>query len=355
MRVADTMAYDQVRGNIGKNRSQMSDLQNQAATQKRVTKPSDDPVAASRVLHSRIEFQGNKQFIKNLHYTKSFLETTDQALGDISENLMRLKELAISQSNDASANDETRRVVATEVDQIFDQIVNVGNRKLGDRFVFGGFKTQSRPFDDTGDYKGDSGEMLLHIDKDSFLPMNVAGNRVFLGEGLSADGIVHSTQVQSRTIEEFRDERLDEKPDPAERADPEAPMLRGPASVDKGTPQGSEPASGGINLFHVIRELEISLRTNDKQGVHDSLDVLDQALSQVVLTRAQIGSRGMAVDNLLQTLERAKVDNQVSISQHEDADVYSTISDINKTESTLQATLQTSGKLIQPSLLEFLR
>ncbi len=362
MRVADTMAYEQVRGNISKNRTQMSELQNQAATQKRVTKPSDDPVSASRVLHSRVDLSGNKQYVKNLNYAKSFLETTDQALGDISENLMRVKELAINQSNDASANEESRRVVATEIQQIFDQIISVGNRKLGDRFVFGGFKTQNRPFDDKGEYLGDSGEMMLHIDKDTFLPMNIAGNRVFLGQGLSADGIVHSTQEQPRTIEEFRERKFEGKQDPAEMIAPESPSgmtIRGPASDAQSENYDDNHqeviGSGGINLFNVIGQLEISLRVNDKGGVQDSLDTLDKALSQVVLARAQVGSRGMAVDNLLATMERSKVDNQIAISQFEDADVFSTVSDINKTESTLQATLQTSGKLIQPSLMDFLR
>ncbi|MGE0763551.1 MAG: flagellar hook-associated protein FlgL [Bdellovibrionales bacterium] len=349
MRVADSMTYDQVRGNIGKNRTQMSELQNQASTQKRVTKPSDDPVAASRVLSSRIDFQGNKQYVKNLNYAKSFLDATDQALGDVSENLMRMKELAISQSNDASANDESRRVVATEVEQIFNQIISIGNRKLGDRFIFGGFKTQDRPFDQNGNYAGDSGEMMLHIDKATFLPMNIAGNRVFLGEGMSAQGIVRSTQEQAITIEEYN-QRKNEAEDPSIQRPPE---MRGPAGAR--TEDMPADQAIGSNLFEVARQLEIALRTDDKQGVQDTLDLLDDALTQVVLARSQVGSRGMAVDNLMQSLEKSKVDNQVAISQHEDSDVFSTISDMNKTESTLQATLQTSGKLIQPSLLNFLR
>src|SRR5690349_11991604 len=103
MRIADKMRYGQVDKNISKNRSDMASLQNQAATQKRVTKPSDDPLAASRVLSNRIDLQGNKQFTKSLGYAKSFLDYTDQSLGDLSEVIMRAKELAISQSNDASA------------------------------------------------------------------------------------------------------------------------------------------------------------------------------------------------------------------------------------------------------------
>ena len=141
MRIADKMQYEQVKGNISKNRSQMAELQNQAATQKRVTKPSDDPLAASRVLGNRIDLQSNQQFVKSLNYAKSFLELTDQSLGDLSEILVRAKELALSQSNDGSGNEDSRRVVATEVEQLHNAMVGIGNRKLGDRFIFGGFST----------------------------------------------------------------------------------------------------------------------------------------------------------------------------------------------------------------------
>src|SRR4051794_18016235 len=104
MRVADKMAFKQVEGNIGKNRSTMSELQNQAATQKRVTRPSDDPLAAARVLSTRMDLQDNNQFTKSLNYARSFLEFSDQSLGEITEALVRAKELAINQANDASAS-----------------------------------------------------------------------------------------------------------------------------------------------------------------------------------------------------------------------------------------------------------
>lgn len=351
MRIADKMQFDQVNGNISKNRSQMADLQNQAATQKRVTKPSDDPLAASRVLTNRIDLQGNRQFSKSLGYAKSFLEFTDQSLGDLSEILMRAKELAISQSNDGSANEESRRAVATEVEQLHNAMVNIGNRKLGDRFIFGGFHTQNAPFTADGKFHGDAGEMNIHIDKDAFIPMNVSGDRVFLGAGVDANGMVPPSTPQAKTIEELNQQRARERAPEAE--------VRGPASVNGLELEVSKPVeerdSAGINVFRTIRTLEIALQTNDKVAVQSTLEDLDAALNQVVLARSQVGSRGMALDNWMQTLDKSKVDNQTTISQLEDADIFSTVSDINKTQSTLQATLQTSGKLIQPSLLDFLR
>lgn len=351
MRVADKMTFDQVHRNLAKNRSEMSELQNQAATQKRVTKPSDDPVAASRTLTARVDLQGNQQFTKNLNYAKSFLEFTDQSLNELTEYIVRAKELAISQASDASANDQSRQVVATEIQQIYDQMIAIANRKLGDRFIFGGYRTGERPFSQDGKYQGDSGEMMVNTDKESFMAMNIPGSKVFLGEGLTGDGISHQTTKQPMNIEEFfkQQELKQQKEMQNTNSD-----LRQPTSIDASSEYASR-SRGGVNLFAVIRNLEIALRTNDKELVQDSLESVDSALSQVVMARAQVGSRSMSLDNVLQTLEKAKVDNRIQISSLEDADVFQTISDMNKTESTLQATLQTSGKLIQPSLLDFLR
>src|ERR1700744_3302280 len=130
MRVSNNMNYDQVKGNIQRNRSEMSDLQNQAATQKRITKPSDDPVGTARTLGLRTEKMGIDQFQKNGDLAKNFLNITESALGDITDLLVRAKELAIGQANDAGANAESRLAVSAEVEQIHNEMVAIGNRRL---------------------------------------------------------------------------------------------------------------------------------------------------------------------------------------------------------------------------------
>jgi len=359
MRIADKMAFNQVNQNLAKNRSDMADLQNQAATQKRITKPSDDPLASARVLAARTEERGNSQFIKNINNARSFLEFSDQSLGELSDILVRAKELAISQSNDASGNAESRMVTASEIEQIYNQAVQIGNRKLGERYIFGGYKTQTMPFTQAGEYLGDDGDMKIQTHKDTFVAMNIPGNKVFLGQGLGGDGIVRSRYEAPTNVDqlkEFQQEEIERKELNQEK---ESNYLetRGPASERRRGHMDQDPVTGnaGINLFSTLRNLEVSLRTNDKEGVQESLDTLDQAISQVVLARSEVGSRIMAINNTMDSLQKAVVDNKVTASQLEDADAFQVISDINKTDSTLKATLETSGKLIQPSLLDFLR
>ena len=363
MRVADKMAFDQVNRAITRNRSDLDLYQNQAATQKRITKPSDDPVAASQVLGARTEEQSNKQFVKNLNYAKSFLDYSEQSLGDLDNVLVRAKELAISQANDASANPETRRAVAAEVSQLYAEAIQIANRRLGDRFIFGGFKTVHPPFDQNGNYNGDDGEMKVHIDKDTFLSMNMPGSVALLGKGLSSDGLNFRSLAQARTLEQLKTQETKHPADFGQTQDSggsSGSLERAPASLrisDNVAPNesGDETTPRGVNVFGALKKFQIALMANDRDGVQESMDNLDGALQQVIVARSALGSRVTAINNTLNSMQSQLVDDKSTISQLEDADVFHVISQINKAQSALQATLQTSGRLMQKSLMDFVQ
>jgi flagellar hook-associated protein 3 FlgL len=360
MRIADKMNYTQVKDNVAKNRSEMSELHNQAATQKRVTKPSDDPLASTRILATRSDISSGQQFMKNIQVAKGFLEFSEQTLGELGETLMRAKELAISQANDASGNERTREITATEVEQLHGQSVQIANRKLGDRFLFGGFRTTRPPFDPDGNYYGDNGEIKIAIDKEASIAMNIPGSAVFLGINPKAEPQPGPTQ---RPPHKKSDEHIEGRGDlrsqpmrgPASETQPGTNISADRSKTDYVSNLSSSWESGGTSVFQALKDLEIGLRANDKGSIQESLDVIDSALAQVVLMRAQIGSRVSTVNATLDTLQKGQVDNKTIASNLEEVDTFALVSDINKTESTLQATLQTSGKLVQPSLLDFLR
>lgn len=360
MRVADKMSYNQVNGNLQKNRLEMNDLQNQAATQKRINKPSDDPAAAARVLTARTDERGSRQFIKNINIARSFLEFTDQSLGELSETLMRAKELAIQQANDAGASAETRSTVATEVEQMYNQSVQIGNRKLGERYIFAGYKTTAAPFDTSGAYAGDDGDMKIQINKDAHIAMNIPGEKVFLGKGISEDGLIRSTAKVPKSTEEVRQYKSDEiqRKQLNEQMLEEPVSLRGPASTSRGekTYQSKvDPQETGTNVLRVLKDFEIALRVNDKAQIQQAIDDLDSAISQVVHARATVGARVGSLNAANDSLQKAIVDSKATASNLEDADLFEVVSDINKTDSTLKATLETSGKVVNMSLLDFLK
>lgn len=360
MRVTDKMGYNQVTAHMQKNRTEMSDLQNQAATQKRVTKPSDDPVAASKVLGVRSDERGGNQFTKNINTARSFLESTDQSLSELAEILMRAKELAIQQASDAGASPETRKVVSEEIKQIYNQIVQIGNRKLGERYIFGGYQTTRAPFDTQGNYYGDDGDMKIHVNKDAFVAMNLSGDKVFLGKGIGEDGLARAqveTPHDSDELIEYQQKEMDRQR--YQNQQQSEVQVRGPAST---TSHGSqefqshlEEDTKAINILQAMKDFDTGLRVNDKAEIQQAIDNIDFAISQVVHSRAQVGARIQTLNHTQDTLQKSIVESKLTASQLEDADLFQVVSDMSKTDSTLKATLETSGKVIQPSLLDFLK
>lgn len=361
MRVTDRMNFDQVHLNLQKNRSEMAELQNQAATQKRINKPSDDPVASARVLATRSEDRGIQQFVKNIHQARSFLDYTDQSLSEMSDLLVRAKELAIQQSNDAGASRDTREVAGKEMEQAFAQAVQIGNRKLGDRYIFGGFQTTNPPFNRVADYNGDDGELTIMINKDAQVAMNLPGQRVFLGQGVGRDGSLMPRPELPRSAEEIPSFRNEEqlRHDQIEDLNQGEIQMRSPASVPGRSTREVDAKQtadqDGVNVFQVLKSFEVALKTNDKEEIQTAIDQLDQGINQVVQARAQVGARSQTLSQTQESLQKTLVDNRALQSQLEDADLFQTVSDITKSDSTLRASLETSGRLVQKSLLDFLR
>jgi flagellar hook-associated protein 3 FlgL len=354
------MNYNQVKTSIEKNRSEVADLQNQASTMKRITKPSDDPIGTARTLAIRTDKVGTEQFLKNIDQAKTFLNFTESSLGDLSEIFMRAKELAISQASDASSNAVTRMATSTEIDQMYKDVVGISNRRFGERYLFGGYKTTQSPFDGDGNYKGDDGSMRVEVNKGTYTPMNMPGSRVFLGKnyalGLVPENKRGATTPHYPASPSLEGEKQQEPID-----------VRNPASVERGFDENKNPEASqftnseaqlgaqGENLFNVLRTLSNGLRANDTVAVQETLERIDSALDQVVTLRSQVGSRLNSLSTTAESLAKSKVDNSALLSSIEDADAFEVFTDITKDENTLKATLQTSGKLIQPSLLDFLR
>lgn len=359
MRVTDKMNQANVLNNISRNRTEMNNLQSQAATLKRVTKPSDDPLAATRVLQARTEDRNYQQFQKNIASAKSFLEFTDQSLSELSEIIVRAKELAIQAAND-SGGATPREIISAEVEQLYDQAVGVANRRLGDRYIFAGYKTTQAPFDPEGNYSGDDGDIKIQTHKDTYVGMNLPGSKVFMGQGLGADGAIRTRAATPTTVPQVQEHKVKEiqREEDKREAEENNVQLRGPASIGQaGGGSTKDPVTGfkGVNIFTVIRDLNIAAKTNDKTAVHDNLEILDQALNQVVMARAEVGARVNALNMTFEGLQKSALDNKAITSQLEDADMFQVVSDINKTDSTLKATMESSSKLINQSLIDFLR
>ncbi len=310
MRVTEGSNFESIRDSMRRSREKMEGLQTQAATLKKVNRPSDDPSATSQVLRIRSEKANIEQFQLNSKIAENYLMNTDQAISDLSDVVSRAKELAISQSSMASSSEDTRKGVSEEVRQLFQQAVSVANRRVGDRYIFGGYKTQTSPVDTNGAYSGDQGQMMVEIGDDVFIAMNVPGSEVF------------NTK---------------------------------PNTAAKGQNGYSEPGQENVNVFDELQHLNIGLLSGDLDAIRDTLERFDQLHGQLISIRAKVGSRIQGLQYTNQAMDRQQISNSVLSSSLEDADVAQVVSDLNKEESVFKSSLAASKRLIQPTLLDFLR
>jgi flagellar hook-associated protein 3 FlgL len=303
----------------------MNDLQKQNATLKRVNAPSDDPVGNTKLMAIRNETLDNEQFEKNANLAKTFLNYTDSSLEEVTNLLARAKELALGQASSAANGAESRAMVAQEVKNIQNEVMAIANRRLGDRFIFSGYKTNTQPFTTEGraDYKGDDGKIMVEVQKDVFIGMNIPGKELFLGPP---------------------------PPPPKQDAAGEGRQL---SSLEMASAPVTE--NPGLDMFDTLEALRVGLLTNDVDQIRATLEPLDKISSRVITTRAEIGARFSGVDNAIANMGKKNVFNAELQSGIEDADVIQVVSDMAREESVLRASLQASNKLIQPTLLEFLR
>jgi flagellar hook-associated protein 3 FlgL len=359
MRVTDKMNQIQVMNNIQKNRSELSNLQNQAATMKRVNKPSDDPIASAKILTNRTENKNLEQFEKNISFAKSFLETSEASLIQVSEALVRAKELAIQGASDTNGG-APREMISSEITQIYNSLVEVSNRRLGERYIFAGHKTLTAPFNEEGEFAGDDGEIKIQNQKGQFVAMNLSGNRIFLGQGDGTDGILRPPTATPQSVDDVQKYKLSEADRDFQNQEKDEDRLetRGPASVGRVQRLGDkDPVNGsrGINIFSLMRGLDAALKTNDRESIQDTLEPLDQALNQINLARAEIGGRVNQLNATVDGIQKTLIDNKTVNSQLEDADLFQVMTELNRTDAALKGSLESSHKLMSMSLLDFLK
>lgn len=328
MRVTENTNFNAVRENIRRSKERMETLQTQNATLKKLNTLSDDPVGAAKVLEVRTEKVNNDQYLTNGKLAEAFLNNSDHSLGQLADIVVRAKEIAISQASAASSTADSRLGVAEEVTQLFQQAVAAANTKVGDRYLFGGYQTQRPPVDAKGNYTGDSGEMMVEVGKGIYLSMNIPGSVAFNTHHGEATEVTPGMENKTRS----------------------------PASVE-----GSEDSRMGpgqpenVNVFDELQNLRIGLLTGDLEAIRGTLDRFDQIHGQIISTRAKIGSRLQGLEGTGSAMERHNLINAQLTSNLEDADMAKVVSDLAKEETVFRSSLASSQKLIQPTLMEFLK
>ena len=143
MRITNRMMTNNMLSNINKNKLNVSKLEEQYSTGKKIQRPSDDPIVTVRALKLRTNLSELKQYYeKNIPDAANWFDVTESALSTINEILKQINTYCVQGSSD-TLTAENRNSIVQNLKQLKDQIYQEGNTNYAGRYVFSGYKTDS--------------------------------------------------------------------------------------------------------------------------------------------------------------------------------------------------------------------
>ena len=286
-----TIASHALQG-IQASQSRLATLQSQLSSGKALQKPSDDPAGVSSALSLRSELARLTQYDRNTADGQAWLGTIDSTLQTMVGAANRVRDIVVQGSSTGSMSATARQALATEVAGLRQSLLGDANTTYLGRPVFGGTTSGAAAYDATGAYVGDA-------------------------------------QVVTRRVADGQTVRVD---------------LTGPEAF----------SAGGTDLFALLSKIETDL-TGTTANLAGDLTSLDAVLGSMRTGLADVGARSARLDSLSQTAQLRSVDVSSALSNVEDVDTAKAILELNVRQAAYTASLQATAKVIQPSLMDYLR
>lgn len=425
MRVTNTMMANNMMRNLTKNLGRMDQMQQQMASGKKFSRPSDDPIGVSRSLRLNTEVANMEQYKRNAEDTQSWMDTTEIAIGNIVTILHRANELTVQGASDTNSIDE-RNAIAGEIKELREQLVQIGNTTYAGSYIFSGFKTDKALFDSNGKYDLGGGAARLTLDEvietnvgtGDRIGMNSIGQRLFgLYSGASdLDLITANTLLTQQSLKGKYINATVAAPLNAtgsftvkNGAASETISIAGPftslgalkSAIDaQFTNPNLQPPhvntiikdnklifesdnelviqSGTLDvalmgiannqasvsrvdsgdesqLIAIFDQLVSDLQGGNSAGIKNAISRISTQANNISALRAEIGVKSNRVELTTNRILDDTLNLKGLLSKNEDADMAEVIMNIKMEENVYQASLSTGARIIQPSLIDFLR
>jgi flagellar hook-associated protein 3 FlgL len=381
----------------------LNKTQEQLSTGKRVNRPSDDPVAATRILKLDQELQRISTYERNTDLAENRLQQEENALSRSVDIIQRVRELTVQAGSGAlSAND--RQSLSAEMKERLGQLADITNsRDASGEYIFSGFQGATPAFakDANGNwvYQGDEGQRSLEIDDGVTVAISDHGKGIFasvpaaiFGENISEPvptaGRINSIEVADRDA--FADIAQNDIKLSVNAGADQVTLIVTDRVTGVETPVASSSFINGepfeisgvrATITDAEGSDEFSIRGGEKQSVFrtienliqgldgissgspagvdgyndliaDSLANLDNAQESIVLKQTEIGGRLNAVESTKSFLEDSSVYSEEIRSELRDVDYAEAISNLSFQSFVLQAAQQSFAQVSQLSLFD---
>ena len=277
----------------------MDQLQNQLSSGHRVSRPSDDPVGIQNAMRLKSSISSVDQWKNNADEALSYMNTTDSTLGDMTSMLQRVRELTVQGANGTLATVD-KGAIADEVDQISAHLHLLANTQIGSKHIFSGTATdqEMQKWDEgtsTWVTQGNDQDIKFEVGSNLSLSISVNGQALF----------------------------------------------------------GTADPTGGV--FATLSTLSADLRSGNSTGINNALTKIDANIDNVITLRAGLWARTNRMTALREQLDYTSGNLQQNLSSIQDADMATTITEFTNASNVYKAALSVGAKIIQPSLVDFMR
>jgi len=375
----------------------LSQTQNQIATNLSFTTPSQNPVAAGAVNNYTQALSQSQQYDTNANSAQGRLSIEDNALSQVQSALQSLRDLAL-QANSGAQSDQNRSAIATQATQLQATLVSLANTQDGNgEYIFGGFATQTQPFalSATGaTYSGDQGQRQVQIAAGQTIPDSDNGAAVFnniktgngtftaaAGAGNTGGGVLGVTTVTNPAAYDggtyainFTAANTYEVRDSSNVLVTSGTYTAGQAIGFRGVQVAltGQPATGDTfsvapstnqSLFATVQNLVTALQTTTGSTasqaklnnlINASINNIDQALDHTTTVRADIGGRLNSITTQLSVSGAQQIQLKTSISSLQSLDYASAITKLDEQNVTMSAAMQAYTLTQGLSLFKFL-
>lgn len=305
MRITPGMSAENAIYNLQQGRSSIDQLQEQLASGYNINRPSDDPLSTRQLLDLQEQIDAGEQYSSNIVKTETLLNVSNTALSSMADLMQQVKKIAGDMVTGTLDATSTASAI-TNLTQLKSQLIDMGNTRLGDQYVFGGYST-SQPFDAAGAFSGTTDILSVEVSPNSYVGATVSG----------------------------------------------ADLLRGgkpAATVGSGATAGQGP----IDILGSIDALISAIGSKDSAGILDGVKNLKAGADQINVALSDVGGRLVRLDNMKSMITSNQNTLKTVFGDIQNVDYAKAGVLLSQKTTAFNAALSTTAKLSQLSLLDYM-
>lgn len=303
MRIATNNSYTDFLKNMATTETKLHYTMGQLSSFKEVSKSSEDPLLVSKIMNLNVAIDRNETQNLEIKDAISWSNTQDGILASVSDSMLRIKTLIQSSANTTSAVAEME-ANKNEIQQNIEAIVEALNTNFDGRYLFAGDKTTEPPFSVVKNAQGET-YGIAYNGSDVNLPREIS-------DGVTVNLVTDGNQLMGK--------------------------------------------NGAENLNDFFNQVIDSFDNNNRDAMaNELLGKADNFRDNFVNVRTKVGSIYNRLKSAQDRNETEKLNLKESLSNRQDVDVAEKYMQFQNEMLAYNATMSMGTKIMQTSILDYVR